>query len=70
MGASLPTRFKVYFNAMETSQFIFNKKAGKVMLTTFWDSRGLLIAPFEKLGENVNSASYCEFLLKLWDAIF
>jgi hypothetical protein len=39
--------------------------AGKVMLTIFWDSQGVLLAHFQKCGENVNSASYCEVLLKL-----
>jgi hypothetical protein len=42
---------------------------GKVMLIVFWDSQGVLVAHFQKLGENVNSALYCEFLLKLQDAI-
>jgi histone-lysine N-methyltransferase SETMAR len=39
------------------------------MLTAFWDSQGVLLAHFQKRGENVNSASYCEVLLKLGDAI-
>jgi histone-lysine N-methyltransferase SETMAR len=43
--------------------------AGKVMLTVFLDSQGVLLVHFQKRGENVNSASYCEVLLKLWDAI-
>jgi histone-lysine N-methyltransferase SETMAR len=43
--------------------------AGRVMLTVIWDSQGVLIAHFQKRGENVNSASYCEVLLKLQDAI-
>jgi radical SAM superfamily enzyme with C-terminal helix-hairpin-helix motif len=43
--------------------------AGKVMLTVFWDSQGVLLAHFQKHGENVNSASYCEVLLKFWEAI-
>jgi hypothetical protein len=60
---------------METSQFTFNQKnqftpsAEKVMLTVFWDSRGVLLADIQKRGENVNSASYCEVLLKLRDTI-
>jgi histone-lysine N-methyltransferase SETMAR len=37
------------------------------MLTVFWDSQGVLLVHFLKRGENVNSASYCEFLLKLRD---
>jgi hypothetical protein len=74
MGASLPTRIKERFNAIETSKFTFNQKvkvapsAGKVMLTVFWDSQGVLLAHFQNHGENVNSAAYCEVLLKLWDA--
>jgi hypothetical protein len=39
------------------------------MLTVFWDSQGVLLANFQKHGENVNSSSYCEVLLKLQDAI-
>jgi hypothetical protein len=39
------------------------------MLIMFWDSHGVLLANFYKRGENVNSASYCEVLLKLRDAI-
>jgi hypothetical protein len=43
--------------------------ARKVMLTMFWDSQGVLLAHFQKCGENVYSASYCEVLLTLQDAI-
>jgi histone-lysine N-methyltransferase SETMAR len=39
--------------------------AGKVILTVFWNSHEVLLAHFHKHGENVNSASYCEVLLKL-----
>jgi hypothetical protein len=42
---------------------------GKVMLTVFWDSQGVLLAHFQKHGENMNSVSYCEVLLRLQDAI-
>jgi histone-lysine N-methyltransferase SETMAR len=35
----------------------------------FWNSQGVLLAHFQKRGENVNSKSYCEVLLKLWHAI-
>jgi hypothetical protein len=42
--------------------------AGKVVLTMFWDSHGVLLAHFQKRGENVNSASYCE-VLKLQNVI-
>jgi hypothetical protein len=39
------------------------------MLSVFWGSQRVLFAHFQKRGENVNSASYCEVLLKLWNAI-
>jgi histone-lysine N-methyltransferase SETMAR len=39
------------------------------MLTIFYDSQGVLLAHYQKRGENVNSALYCEVLLKLRDAI-
>jgi histone-lysine N-methyltransferase SETMAR len=35
----------------------------------FWDSQGVLLSHFQKHGENVDSASYCEVLFKLRDAI-
>jgi ribosomal protein L34E len=35
----------------------------------FWDSQIVLLAHFQKRGENVNSAPYCEVLLKHGDAI-
>jgi hypothetical protein len=44
-------------------------RAEKVMLTMFWDSRGVLLAKFKNHGQNVNSSSYCEVLLKLQNAI-
>jgi histone-lysine N-methyltransferase SETMAR len=43
--------------------------AGTVRLTVFWDSHGVLLAHFQKRGKNVNSASYCEVVLKLFDTI-
>jgi hypothetical protein len=43
--------------------------AGKVMLTVFRDSQGVLLAHFQKRGENVISTSYCEVLLKLQDSV-
>jgi hypothetical protein len=50
-----------------TEKFI--PSAGKVMLTMFWDSQGVLLTHFQKCGENVNYTSYCEALLKLQDEI-
>jgi hypothetical protein len=50
-----------------TKNFKVMSLAGKVMLTVFWDSQEVLLAHFQKRDENVNSASYCEVLLKLRD---
>jgi hypothetical protein len=52
-----------------TKKFTVTTSAGKVRLTIFWDSLGVLLALFQKHGENVNCALYCEVLLKLWDKI-
>jgi histone-lysine N-methyltransferase SETMAR len=46
-----------------------NSSKFKVMLIMFWDSQGVLLAHFQKRGENVHSASNCKVLLKLRDAI-
>jgi hypothetical protein len=54
MGAPLPALIKVCLSAMETSQFTFNQKF-KVMFTVFWDPQGILLAHFQKRGENVIS---------------
>jgi hypothetical protein len=43
--------------------------ARKVVLTVFWDTERALLAHFQKRDEHVNSASYCEVLLKLRDGI-
>jgi histone-lysine N-methyltransferase SETMAR len=53
----------------KSSKFKITQLAGKVMLIVFWDSQGVLLAHFQKRGENVNSAAYCEVLLKLRAAI-
>jgi hypothetical protein len=47
----------------------FTTSAEKFMFTVFWDSQRVLLAHFSKRYENVNSASNCEILLKLQDAI-
>jgi hypothetical protein len=39
------------------------------MLTVLWSSQGVLLAHFQKRGENVNSVSLCKGPLKLRDAI-
>jgi histone-lysine N-methyltransferase SETMAR len=52
-----------------TKKFNVMPSAGKVMVIVFWDSQGVLLAHFQKHGENVNSATYCEVLLELRNAI-
>jgi histone-lysine N-methyltransferase SETMAR len=51
------------------SKFKVTPSAGKAMLAVFCYSQGVLLTNFQKRGENVNSASYCEVLLKFRDAI-
>jgi hypothetical protein len=51
------------------SKFKVTPSVGKAMLTMFWDSQGVLLAHFQKHGENANSALYCDVLLNLQDAI-
>jgi hypothetical protein len=75
MGASLPTRIKACFNAVEISQFTFNQKVEGYVISwdgyayVFCNTRRVLLAHFQKRGENVNCLSYWEVLLKLRDAI-
>jgi hypothetical protein len=52
-----------------TKEFKATPLAGKVMLNVFCYSQGVLLAHFQKHGENVNAASYYEVLLKLRDSI-
>jgi hypothetical protein len=54
---------------LSTKKFKVTSSAGKVMLAVFWDFQRVLLANIQKRGENTNSASYCEALLKLRDAI-
>jgi hypothetical protein len=56
-------------SSLSTKKFKVTPSPGMDMLTVFWDSHGVLLTHFQKCGENVNSASYCEVLLKLQDAI-
>jgi hypothetical protein len=42
---------------------------GQLCLLCFSESQGVLLAHFQKHGENENSASYCEVLWKLWNII-
>jgi histone-lysine N-methyltransferase SETMAR len=56
-------------HSFSTKNFKVTPSGGKVMLSVFWDSQGVLLAHFLKHVENMNSASYYEVLLKLWVAI-
>jgi histone-lysine N-methyltransferase SETMAR len=56
-------------SSLSSKKFNVTPSAGKVTLTMFWDSQGVLLTNFQKCGENVNTAPYCEILLKLQDAI-
>jgi histone-lysine N-methyltransferase SETMAR len=58
-----------HFTLTKMFKVLSTPSAGKVMLTMFLDSQGVLLAQFQKRGENLNSASYCKVLLKLRDAI-
>jgi hypothetical protein len=55
--------------SLSTKKFKVTASDGKVMLTVFRDSQGVLLAHFQKRVENVTSASYCDVLLKLQNAI-
>jgi hypothetical protein len=71
--ASLPTRIKrasvqwKHPSSPSAKKFKVMPLTGKVTLTVFWDSHGVLLSHFQNCGENMNSASYCEVLLKLHD---
>jgi hypothetical protein len=68
MGASLPTRIKAASMQWKHSSSPSTQKvtplAGKVMLTVFWDSQGVLLIYFKKRGKNVYYVSCCEVLFE------
>ena len=53
LGSPSPKKFKL------------SPSAGKVMITVFWDSHGVLLLDFLPKGETINSARYQETLKKL-----
>src|SRR5260221_2037327 len=53
LGSPSPKKFKV------------TPSAGKVMITVFWDARGVLLIEFLPNGETINSACYQATLMKL-----
>jgi hypothetical protein len=58
-----------HLSSPSTKKFEFTPSIGKFMLTVFWDSQGVLLAHFQKHGENVNFSSYSKVLLNHRDAI-
>jgi hypothetical protein len=58
-----------YPSSPSAKKFKVMPSAGKVMLSVCWVSQGVLLAHFQKRRDNVNSASYCEVLLKFRDAV-
>jgi histone-lysine N-methyltransferase SETMAR len=56
-------------HSTKRQKFKVMSSAGRIMLSVFGDCQEVLLAHFQKRGENVNSASYCEVLMKLRDAI-
>ena len=57
LGSPSPKKFKSF------------PSAGKVMMTVFWDHRGVIFVDFLPKGETVNSRRYCDTLKKLARAI-
>jgi histone-lysine N-methyltransferase SETMAR len=51
-----------------SSSLRLRHRLGRLCLPCFGNLRKVLLADFQKRGQNVNSASYCEVLLKLRDA--
>lgn len=45
------------------------KSAGKVMVSVFWDCRGVIFTDYLAKGETITSAYYCTLLHKLRDAL-
>ncbi|KAJ7341216.1 hypothetical protein JRQ81_005068 [Phrynocephalus forsythii] len=46
-----------------------HKSAGKVVLSVFWDSRGVILTDYLQKGKTLNSDYYCNLLEKLHDAL-
>lgn len=50
-------------------KFRVQPSAGKVMLSVFWDTRGVLLIDFLDKGRTINGQYYCDLLTKLRAAI-
>lgn len=56
-------------NSPPPRKFRTKPSAGKVMLSVFWDSRGILLIDFLENGHTINGKYYCDLLSKLRDQI-
>lgn len=54
-----------HLDSPSPKKFKLSPSAGKVMITVFWDSRGVLLLDFLPKGETINSVRYQETLKKL-----
>jgi histone-lysine N-methyltransferase SETMAR len=72
MGASVPNPNQTVLQGNGNIPIHLQQKSLRLLIyhqTISWDGQGVLLPHFQKHGENVNSASYSEVLLKLQDAI-
>ena len=69
MGSPLRTGDETTLDAVASAELTEKVQtapsAGKVMITVFWDSRGVLLLDVLPKGETINSAQYQETLKKL-----
>jgi hypothetical protein len=71
MGGSLPTRIRVCFNAVETSQFTFNQKARSLSLRhqlrryayRVWRFLGSTVSPVSEVWRK------CQLCITLWSSV-
>ncbi|GFO38037.1 histone-lysine N-methyltransferase SETMAR [Plakobranchus ocellatus] len=52
-----------------TKKFTVQQSVKKVMVTVFWDSRGMILLDILPKGESVNADQYCETLDRLRHAV-
>jgi hypothetical protein len=75
LGSPLPARDKACVNAVETfcvacqKKFKVTPSSRKVILTVFWDHKGIPLTAFQPQGRTINADSYCNILRKLREAI-
>ena len=65
-----PSKEWRHTSSPKPKQFRTQPSAGKVMLTVFWDERGVILEPYMPRGNTVTSATYTDLLKNhLWPAI-